>query len=60
MYLFMVSGIALLVFIIHYVYTTTVRKVSTHHMHMHTHTHARREIEHVCVTLTVHDCMGFI
>ncbi len=28
MYVFMVSGISLLMFIIHYVYTTTVRKVS--------------------------------
>lgn len=28
MYAFMVSGISILMFIIHYVYTTTVRKVS--------------------------------
>ena len=28
MYVFMVSGLSLLMFIIHYVYTTTVRKVS--------------------------------
>jgi hypothetical protein len=28
MYVFMVSGISLLMFIVHYVYTTTVRKVS--------------------------------
>ena len=28
MYMFMVSGLSLLMFIIHYVYTTTVRKVS--------------------------------
>lgn len=28
MYVFMVSGLSLLMFIVHYVYTTTVRKVS--------------------------------
>ena len=29
MYVFMVSGLSLLMFIIHYVYTTTVRKVGS-------------------------------